>query len=91
MADDVHPAASRRFATIAKAAAYLDCSKRGIQQMVRDGRLTAYQCNSRLVRIDLNEIDRLMQPRDGNDLGGDRVPLSRDAHRHRVPPRAGAA
>jgi len=30
--------------------------------MVADGRLTAYRAGTRLVRLDLNEIDAAMQP-----------------------------
>jgi hypothetical protein len=30
--------------------------------MIADGRLTGYRSGSRLVRVDLNEVDRMMKP-----------------------------
>lgn len=55
----------RRYVKIDAAADYLDCSRRTILQMIADGRLTGYRCGTRLVRIDLNEIDTIMRPYGG--------------------------
>lgn len=55
-------AARRRYVKIAEAAAYLQVTARTIRQMIADGRLTGYRSGSRLVRVDLNEIDDTMQP-----------------------------
>ncbi len=52
----------RRYVKIAEAAEYLDVTTRTIRQMVADGRLTAYRSGTRLVRLDLNEVDAAMQP-----------------------------
>jgi excisionase family DNA binding protein len=55
-------AARRRYIKVAEAAEYLQVTDRTIRQMIADGRLTAYRSGSRLVRLDLNEIDAAMQP-----------------------------
>lgn len=55
-------ASRRRYVTIAEAAEYLQVSGRTIRQMIADGRLTGYRSGTRLVRLDLNEIDAAMQP-----------------------------
>jgi excisionase family DNA binding protein len=52
----------RRYVTIADAAEYLNVTGRTIRQMIADGRLTGYRSGSRLVRLDLNEIDAAMRP-----------------------------
>jgi excisionase family DNA binding protein len=52
----------RRYASVPKAAAYIGVTDRTIRQMVADGRLTAYRgLGSRVLRIDLAEIDRVME------------------------------
>lgn len=52
----------RRYAKLSEAAKYLGVTDRTIRQMIADGRLTGYRSGSRLVRVDLNEIDAAMQP-----------------------------
>lgn len=52
----------RRYAKPAEAAEYLGVTVRTIRSMLRDGRLTGYRNGSRLVRVDLNELDASMQP-----------------------------
>lgn len=52
----------RRYARISEAAEYLKVTDRTIRQMVADGRLTAYRSGTRLVRLDLDEIDAAMLP-----------------------------
>ena len=54
-----HP---RNYASLKQAAEYLGVTDRTIRQMIADGRLTGYRSGSRLVRIDLNELDAAMQP-----------------------------
>jgi excisionase family DNA binding protein len=51
----------RSYATIAEAADYLQVHPRTIRNMVNEGRLTRYRSGSRLVRVDLNEIDAVME------------------------------
>lgn len=52
----------RRWVTLQETADYLGVTKRTVREMVADGRLIAYRCGSRLVRLDLNEVDAAMQP-----------------------------
>ncbi len=52
----------RRYASITAGAEYIAVTTRTIRQMIADGRLTGYRCGTRLVRIDLNELDAVMQP-----------------------------
>ena len=52
----------RRYATQADAAEYLGVTPRTIRQMIADGRLTGYRSGTRLVRVDLNELDAAMVP-----------------------------
>lgn len=52
----------RRYVKMKAAADYLGVTDRTIRQMIADGRLTGYRSGSRLVRVDLNEIDAAMQP-----------------------------
>jgi excisionase family DNA binding protein len=52
----------RRYAKIIEAAEYLGVTDRTIRDMILDGRLTGYRNGTRLVRVDLNELDARMQP-----------------------------
>lgn len=52
----------RRYVKMAEAAEYLGVTDRTIRQMIADGRITGYRNGSRLVRVDLNELDAAMQP-----------------------------
>ncbi|MGK2880442.1 MAG: excisionase family DNA-binding protein [Mycobacterium sp.] len=52
----------RRYVTPQEAADYLGVTTRTIRAMVADGRLTAYRNGTKLVRLDLNEIDAAMTP-----------------------------
>ena len=52
----------RRYVSVAEAADYLQVTTRTIRQMIADGRLTGYRSGTRLVRVDLNEIDAAMVP-----------------------------
>ena len=54
--------ARRRYVKIAEAAEYLQVTDRTIRQMIADGRLTGYRSGSRLVRVDLNQLDDAMRP-----------------------------
>ena len=58
----IHPVAQRRYAKLKEAATYLQVTERTIRQMIADGWLTGYRSGSRLVRIDLNEVDAAMTP-----------------------------
>jgi excisionase family DNA binding protein len=51
----------RRYASLADAARYLSCHPITIRQMIADGKLTMYRSGKKLVRIDLNQLDRVME------------------------------
>ena len=57
----------RRYVKIVEADEYLAVTDRTIRQMIADGRLTAYRSGTRLVRLDLDEIDAAMVPSTGGD------------------------
>jgi excisionase family DNA binding protein len=52
----------RRYAKLKEAATYIGVTERTIRQMIADGRICGYRSGSRLVRIDLNELDVAMKP-----------------------------
>ncbi|MGV0720565.1 excisionase family DNA-binding protein [Mycolicibacterium elephantis] len=52
--------AQRRYASIQDAAEYLGVTDRTVRAMISDGRLTGYRNGTRLVRVDLNEVDARM-------------------------------
>ena len=53
----------RRYATLQQAGDYIGVTSRCVREMIADGRLTGYRNGTRLVRVDLDEIDeKLMQP-----------------------------
>jgi excisionase family DNA binding protein len=56
------PIHQRRYAKLKEAATYLQVTERTIRAMIADGRLTGYRSGTRLVRVDLNELDAAMQP-----------------------------
>ncbi len=57
-------ASSRRYVSVAAAAAYLDVTDRTIRNMVGDGRLTGYRgLGARCLRVDLNQVDAVMEGR----------------------------
>lgn len=53
----------RRWASLQEAAVYSGVKNyRTVRQWITDGLITGYKINSRLIRVDLNEIDAAMQP-----------------------------
>ena len=55
---------TRRYATLDQAADELQCSKRHLRRLITSGQLQAYRLgrNSHLVRIDLNDLESVLQP-----------------------------
>jgi excisionase family DNA binding protein len=53
------------WASINETAEHLSVIPRTVRQMIADGRLTAYRIGSRVVRLDLNEVDAALQPYGG--------------------------
>lgn len=54
--------AKPRYAALAAAADYGDCSVKTIRRRIADGTLTGYRFGPRSIRVDLNELDALMRP-----------------------------
>jgi excisionase family DNA binding protein len=50
------------YMTRAEAAKYLGVTTRGLDLMIADGRLKAYQLGSRVIRLRRDEIDAALQP-----------------------------
>lgn len=57
----------RRYATAASAAEYAQVTPRTIRNWIQRGMLTAYRAGTRIVRVDLNEIDALLSPVGGTE------------------------
>ena len=53
---------ARRYAKLTEAAEDLGVTDRTIRTMIADGRLTGYRSGTRIVRVDLNELDEAMKP-----------------------------
>ena len=53
---------TRRYLSIAKAAAYCDVTTRTVYRWIADGRLIAYRAGPTLLRVELADLDRLMRP-----------------------------
>jgi excisionase family DNA binding protein len=51
-----------RYASLAAAAAYLDCNERTIRRHIASGKITGYRFGDRLIRVDLNQVDAAMRP-----------------------------
>lgn len=52
----------RRLADLERAAEYAGCAARTIRRRIADGTLTGYRMGPRLIRVDLNELDAMLQP-----------------------------
>lgn len=61
---------SRRRASIAEAANYVNVSTRTIRRRIADGSIGAYRFGPRVIRVDLDEIDALFKQIPAADCGG---------------------
>jgi excisionase family DNA binding protein len=52
----------RQWGSIQHGAQLFSCSERTIRRKVAAGELTAYRLGARMIRIDLNELERLLRP-----------------------------
>ena len=52
----------RRYASFAEAAEYAGPHERTLRRYVIDGRLTGYRVGPKILRVDLDEVDRLFRP-----------------------------
>lgn len=55
-------ATPRQYESLAQAAARTGVSVRTLRRRVAEGRLTAYRCGPRLLRVAADEVDALMRP-----------------------------
>jgi len=55
---------SRRYATKQQAAEYISSSTKTIDRLIARGALTAYRHGTRLLRVDLNQLDAELTPGD---------------------------
>lgn len=53
---------ARRLVSLAAAAEYADVSTRTLRRYISAGRLTGYRVGPRLLKVDLNDLDRLAHP-----------------------------
>ena len=56
------PDTRRTYESLAEAAVRTGVSVRTLRRRVAEGRLTAYRCGPRLLRVDTEEVDALMKP-----------------------------
>jgi excisionase family DNA binding protein len=56
------PTVSRRYASLRDAADYIGVNEKTIRRHITAGRVTGYRIGSRLVRVDLNELDAALRP-----------------------------
>ncbi len=55
------PHSKRHYASIVDAADYLGCEHKLVRKMISAGKITGYRIpGSRLIRVDLNELDEIM-------------------------------
>ncbi len=52
----------RRLASITEAAEYVGCSKDTIRRMIVGGDLPGYRLGSKLLRVDLDDLDAALHP-----------------------------
>ena len=51
-----------RLASIAEAATYIGVSSKTIRRRIADGSITGYRFGPRAIRVDLDEVYRLLRP-----------------------------
>jgi excisionase family DNA binding protein len=51
-----------RPASITTAAQYAPCGRRTIQRYIAQGKLNAWRLGPKMIRVDLDEIDKLFRP-----------------------------
>ena len=61
----------RRFASIAAAAEYAAVGTKTVRRWIATGELTGYRAGTRIIRIDLNELDAMLRPMPSATSGGE--------------------
>lgn len=56
------PAQARQWAPIDAAAEHLGVSEKTVRRMISAGQIKGYRLGSRLLRLDLNELDQMLCP-----------------------------
>lgn len=51
-----------RYVSIQDAAAYLGLTDGGVRKFISEGRLTGYRLGKRAIRVDMKEVEELLQP-----------------------------
>lgn len=51
-----------RYASLSEAATYIDCNEKTLRRYIAAGRLIGYRLGTRSIRVDLDELDALLQP-----------------------------
>lgn len=62
MSSDAATPNQPRMASIADAATRIDVHPRTIRRAIAEGRITGYRIGRRAIRVDLNEVDALLEP-----------------------------
>lgn len=52
----------KNYKSLTEAAKYADVSPRTLRRWIAENRLTAYRAGPRLIKVDLQEIDRMLSP-----------------------------
>ena len=52
----------RRLASVTDAAKLAACSGKTIRRLIASGELTGYRLGARMIRVDLDELNRIMRP-----------------------------
>jgi excisionase family DNA binding protein len=65
----------RNLRSIRAAASRADCSEKTIRRYVAQGKLTGYRFGPRILRVDMDEVDALLQ-QIPTAAGGDDTPLA---------------
>lgn len=62
MTDEPNAGRPQRLTSLQGAATYADLSARTVRRYIADGRLPAYRIGPKLVRIDLDDLDKIVRP-----------------------------
>lgn len=53
---------SSRFVPLSVAAEYVSMSEAGMRKFIAEGRITGYRLGRRAIRVDMREVEGLLQP-----------------------------
>jgi excisionase family DNA binding protein len=61
-ARDVTKMGDRRLVSIAVAAEYADVCQKTLRRWIASGQIPGYRMGARLIRVDLDDIDQMLEP-----------------------------